>query len=1031
MFLSDISIKRPVFTTMVMLFLMMLGILGGRSLPVDLFPDVSFPIVSVVTIYRGAGPSEVERLVTKPIEEAVSAINGVEEVRSYSRDSYSTVVIQFKLEADIKASASDVRDKIASIMNKLPEDIEQPVIQRVDPSALPILTYAVASSRNSAETRTLIEDKIKPRIEAVPGVAAVNVVGGLEREVHINVNRLKAESLGVSLDRLAKTIKTTGADIPAGKLYLGDHDYLVKTSSRYESVRDLENLVVGANREGMQIQLKDLASVTDSFKTDKVIARLNGRDAVTFEVQKQGGSNTVAIANGVARTLDEIKPDLPKDFNIVKVIDSSTFIRNNINDVTEALFFGGLMAILVIFIFMLDWRSTLISSLALPTSVVTTFFMMWWFGFSFNMMSLLGLSLAIGLLIDDAVVVRENIYRHMERGVDPVTAARRGTAEIALAVLATTLAIVAVFVPIAFMDGIVGRMFKQFGLTVTAAVLVSLFVSFTLDPMMSARVVKPVPPGRHEELQRHRYFGPIVRFFDAMNVYYRGVLEWALVNPKKILFSSIGIFFASLLLVPFMGKEFVANGDRGEFRVNLEFPAGTSLAKTAEMVSKAEAIINQNSEVRSLYSLIGSGGETHKANIRVYTTKVLERPDIPIVAIQEDIRHRLSAIPSMRYNLSEIGMIDTGPQELAITLYVRGGEDYDSLVAVATEATNIIRTIPGTADVDMSYRGGKPELTVLPNREKAYAMGVNPASLAYNVRVALEGEIVGKYRDADHDFDIRMQLASSDRTERDTLSLLSLMNAEGRLVKVADVTNIVEKLGPSTVERMDRQRQITISANVRGSSLGEVSAAIDSKIKKMNKPPSITFEFGGQTKRMRETFSNMGLALMVAIFFIYFVLASQFESFIHPFTIMTTLPLAIVGALLLLFLCGFPIGMSSMIGIVLLMGLVTKNAILLVDYANVLRQKGYSIIDALLEAGPTRLRPILMTSAAMVLGMLPTAVKGGEGAAFRAPMAIAVIGGVVVSTFLTLVVVPVVYVYMDRFTRKSPRREHALVTDEL
>ncbi len=1018
MFLSDISIKRPVFTTMVMLCLMMLGIIGGRSIGVDLFPDISFPVVSVVTVYKGAGPAEVERLVTKIVEEAVSSINGVDEVRSYSRDSYSTVVIQFKLETNIKAAATDVRDKISAVMAKLPPEIDQPVIQRLDLTSLPILSYAVSSSRNSAETRRILEDKIKPKIEAVDGVAAVNVLGGLEREVHIHVDRLAAESLGLSLDQLSNQVASAGADIPAGKLYLSGRDLAVKTSGRYESIDDLSRLVVAAHENGSQVSLSDISTIKDSYKDEKVITRLNGVDAVTFEVQKQGGSNTVAIANAVYKELEQIKSSLPPDIEIVNVVDSSTFIRRNINDVTEALIYGGLMAILVIFIFMLDWRSTLISSLALPTSVITTFFVMWYLDFTFNMMSLLGLSLAIGLLIDDAVVVRENIYRHMERGEDPITAARRGTAEIALAVIATTLAIVAVFVPIAFMDGIVGKMFKQFGLTITAAVLVSLFVSFTLDPMMSARVVKAVKPGRHEELKKHKIFGPIVRAQDSMNSYYHQVLAWSISHPKTVFAMALGMFFSSLALVPFMGKEFVSNGDRAEFRINLEMPAGTSLAETELFIREAEKIVQAHPEIRSIFSVIGPNGESNKANIKVYASKAKERPRISQADIQEDLRKKLSSIPSLSFNISEIGMIESGPQELAITLYVRG-EDYHTLQKVSNQALEIVRSVPGTTDIDSSYRGGKPELSIIPNRETAANLGVNIAACARVARLAVEGELVAKLRDADHDVDIRVQLSPQDRASIESVGDFSVTSTNGSLVKISDLAELTESVGPATVERMDRQRQIIISANVLGRSMGEVSGDIEKKLAKMDKPAGYKFVFGGQTQRMKETFTNMGLALFVAIFFIYFVLASQFESFIHPFTIMATLPLAVVGALLTLFLSGFAIGMPSMIGIILLMGLVTKNAILLVDCTNTLRAQGLGIIEALLEAGPTRLRPILMTSAAMVLGMLPTAVMGGEGSAFRAPMATAVIGGVIVSTFLTLIVVPVVYVFMDRFTLKQ------------
>lgn len=1025
--LSDISIKRPVFTTMVMLALMTLGILGGRNLGVDLFPDISFPIVSVVTVYRGAGPTEVERLVTKQIEEAVASINGVDEVRSFSRDSYSTVIVQFTLETDIKAASADVREKLASIAQRLPKEIDQPVIERFDPTSLPILTYAVSSSRNSAQTRRMIEAIIKPKLEAIDGVASVNILGGLEREIHVDVDRRALESLGLSLDQIARVLNSSGNDVPAGKLYLADHDVPVKTIARFDSIETLSRMVVAAHRNGSQVLLSEIATVSDSYKNERVITQLNGVDAVTFEVQKQGGSNTVAIADEVYKILKGLEPILPPDIKLVKAIDNSSFIRNNIHEVTEALIFGGFMAILVIFLFMLDWRSTFISSLALPTSVVSTFFVMWWLGFTFNMMSLLGLSLAIGLLIDDAVVVRENIFRHMERGEDPFTAARRGTAEIALAVMATTLAIVAVFIPVAFMDGIVGRMFKEFGLTVASAVMVSLFVSFTLDPMMSARVVKPVAPDHHEKLLRHRIYGPIVRFLDRLNANYHAILVWSLQRPKTVIMIALLLFMGSLGLVSLMGKEFVSNGDRGEFRLNLELSAGASLLETSRVVTQVEELARKNSEVRELFSVIGANGESNKASVRVYTTKANERPNITQIDIEHDLRSRLSAIPSLRFNISEIGMVEGSAEELAITLHVRG-ENFTALQSVADRVQDVVKSVNGTTDVDSSFRSGKPELAIVPNRARADDRLVNIGSLAQITRIALEGDVVGKFRDKDNDIDIRLKLADKDRLTTASIADITVPNRQGALVRVGEIANLIEQTGPASIERMDRQRQITISANVVGRSLGEVSADIEKALKSIDKPAGVSFAFGGQTERMQETFANMGLALFIAVVFIYFVLASQFESFVHPFTIMVTLPLALVGALVTLFLSGFAIGLSSLIGIVLLMGLVTKNAILLVDCANTYRENGHSVEDALLKAGPIRLRPILMTSAAMVLGMLPTAIKGGEGASFRAPMATAVIGGVIVSTFLTLVVVPVVYLYMDKINFKAKRSEHDVNT---
>jgi multidrug efflux pump subunit AcrB len=842
----------------------------------------------------------------------------------------------------------------------------------------------------------------------------------------------------MGLDQLANVLSISGTDVPGGRLAIGLSEVSVKTVSRFESLDELRQVVIASGPGASQVRLADVAQVIDGYKDADTITRLNGLDAVAFEVQKQGGSNTVAIADNVYKTISKLEKVLPPDVKIQNAIDAARHIRRDIDNVTEALILGGLMAVFVIFLFMLDWRSTFISALALPTSVVTTFFVMWLLGFSFNMMSLLGLSLAIGLLIDDAVVVRENIFRHMEAGENPINAARKGTAEIGLAVMATTFAIVAVFVPIAFMQGIVGRFFKQFGLTVAAAVMVSLFISFTLDPMMSARVMKPIAPGHHAALYKHRVYGRILRMFDAMNDAYRALLVWALSHRKTVVAMSVALFIGSLSLMPFMGKEFFSPGDRGEFRISLELPARASLAETELVTKKAEEIIRQNKYVRNLYTQIGVGGEVHKARVRVYTTPAKERPEATQRQIQEDIRKRLAAVPALRFNIADIGLIEGGDQELPITLYVRG-DDYEKLKDIAKETLKIVSETNGVADADMSYRSGKPEYVLKPDRARVADLGIDALSIGRQVRLAIEGEPILKYRDGDKDYDVRLRLSKSDLKNEDAVSQIALMARANpqlpsilpRLVKISDVADVKQAVGPSTIERMNRQRQIIVTANVSGRSLGVIVGDIEARLKGLELPDGFSFAFGGQTERMKETFSNMGLALLVAIVFIYLVLASQFESFIHPLTIMVTLPLAIVGALLGLFLANYSIGMPAMIGIVLLMGLVTKNAILLIDYTNTLRSRGYEMIDALLLAGPVRLRPILMTSAAMVLGMLPNVFSTGESAALQGPMSLAVIGGVITSTFLTLIVVPVIYVWMDRFTLKSSRHGEPAVNVQI
>lgn len=1038
MFLSNLSINRPVFTAMVTIALMTLGMLAVRNIGVDLFPDVSFPVVVVNTVYPGAGPEEVEQQVTRIVEESVSSVNGVDRVSSFSRDSISTVIIEFKIGTDVKAAATDVREKMAGLRYNLPDDIEEPIIQRFDPSAVAIMNYVVSSGRSPSETRRLAEDVIKPRLEAIDGVASVKVVGGQEREVKVLLDRDRLEALGLSIAQVTQQLGSEGFDLPAGRIIGARSELNIKTEGRFRSIDELGEVVVASLASGSQVRLRDVARVVDGFEERRSFTRLDGEEAVTLEIQKQSGSNTVAIADGVMKAVDRLLPQLPEDVRLIKAIDTSEFIRRNVESVEHEIVFGGLMAVLVVFLFMLDWRSTFITSLSLPTSVITTFFVMWMLGFTFNMMSLLALSLSIGLLIDDAVVVRENIFRHMEMGKDRVTASRDGTAEIGLAVMATTFTIVAVFVPVAFMGGIVGMMFKQFGLTIAAAVLVSLFVSFTIDPMMSARVMKAIEPGHHERLKHHRWFGPIVRGYDKLDAFYRDVLEWVLNHKITVVVLATLMFVGSIALTGLMGKEFVPPQDRSEFVVNLEMPAGTSLAEMDRVVLQVEKLIREaSSEIRTLYSTVGFNDEVNEARVRVFTTKVLERT-VTQWEIQDAIRERLTTIPGLKSNVSELGIME-GAEQMPITLFVRG-DDYEKLKEYARMVLDVVATTPGVVDADMSYRDGKIESSIRVDRSRAADLGVSVGTIAQTARIAVEGAVVAKFRDGDRDIDVRVQLDPEQRTSAESLGELSVpaqsrrmgglpnmaaMFAGPQLVKVKDVADIVSTSGPVTIERENRQRQIIVEANLSGVTLGEALDGITRRLAELDAPQGTWWTAGGQAEQMMETFDNMFLALGVAVLFIFFVLASQFESVIHPFTIMFALPLAIVGAFVALFLAGQSIGMSSMIGIILLMGLVTKNAILLVDYTNELREKhGMKMVPALLQAGPTRLRPILMTSAAMVLGMLPSAIATGEGSEFKSPMATGVIGGVIASTFLTLVVVPVVYTWMDRFTIRG-RRERA------
>ncbi|MEW5848018.1 MAG: efflux RND transporter permease subunit [Myxococcota bacterium] len=1024
--ITDVSIDRPVFTTMVTLAISVMGFLALGRLGIDLFPDITFPLASVVITYPGAGPEEVEQQVSRVVEEAVSGINGIDEVRSISRDSVSTVIVTFKMETDVKQAVSDVRDRVAMARGKLPRDALDPVISRIDPGAVPVLIYAASSTtRPSMQTRELIDDTVRPVLERVDGVGSVTLLGGDVREIRVELHQDRLDAHRLTVAQVAQAIGAESMDIPGGRVSVGTRELSLKAVARFQSPREVEDVVLIAMPNGTQVRVRDVGTVIDGVKEARTLTRVNGNPSVTFQIQKQSGTNTVATADGVEAAMARLQKTLPPDITITKVGDSSRFIRSNVKQLWDALIEGAIFAILVIFLFMLDWRSTFISALALPTSVVATFFVIWQLGFTLNIMSMLGLSLAIGLLIDDSVVVRENIFRHMERGADPLTAARRGTTEIALAVMATTFTVVAVFVPVAFTGGIIGRMFRQFGLTVAAAVLVSLVVSFTLDPMMSARLTQKIDPHHHEKQKKHPIYGPILWVLDGMDNVYRGILDFALRHRILVVLLAGGAFVGSLSLTSLMGTEGFGRGDQGQFSVQIELAPGTSLTQTDRVTRQVEALVRKIPEVIDINTTVGPNEEVSKATVRVKTTPKDQRTR-SLTMIMDELRGQLGDVPGLTYYLREAGLggeAEESAMNAPISLQVRGS-DYVELRRIADEVHQIVKNTRGTRDIAMSYRPGPPEQQLVVDRAKVADLGVSFAAAASTLRTAVEGDPVAKFRAGDRNIDVRVQLREADRDAVDDILAIGVPTRRGTPVTLREVTTLHPSATPATIERINRERLITVTANVANRSLGDVVAEINQGLARLQKPSGYSFKFGGEAERMQETFSNLGIALLLAVLFIYFVLASQFESFIHPFTIMLSLPLAIVGAFAFLFLLDIPLGMPAMIGIILLMGLVTKNGILLVDYANQLRDQGHGIIEALRIAGPTRLRPILMTSAAMVLGMLPTALSHSEGSEFRQPMSVAVIGGVVTSTLLTLVVVPVVYIWFDKLTLRHRREKH-------
>jgi multidrug efflux pump subunit AcrB len=888
------------------------------------------------------------------------------------------------------------------------------VISRVDIGATPILTYAVSAQLGSRELRRLIEDRLLPQLQQLEGVAEVRITGGDVREIQVEVDLDRAKAAGVAPLEIAERLSAESSNVPAGHLSLGPAELSVRTLGQFSDPRQIARLPFATSRAGSQVRLGEVATVTDGQAERRTLARLNGKDAVLLEVVKQPGANTVAVAESARSTISRMTQALGNGFAATLLVDQSQLIHENAREVWVALLFGGAMAVLIIFVFLLDARGTFISSLALPTSVVGTLFVMYALGYTLNQMTLLALSLAIGLLIDDAVVVREAISRRLDAGEDPRSAASNGTRDVALAVLATTLTLVAVFVPVAFMPGIVGQFFKQFGITISAAVLISLFVSFTLDPMLSARLVKRRAPG--VERRENAVARALQRAFEAGERGYQRLLATVLRNKVATLVATAAVLACSVLASRNLGSEFIAPEDRSQLVVDLQLPEQSTLELTARRAAEAEALLRRAiPELRDVYAIVGVGGDVYKAKLRALTVDKRSRKR-SVGRIQEEVRRVLMALPATRVTVSDPPAIDVGGGDWYPIMARVTGPDLAQLEKEGSWLAGILRSLPGTADVRVDASPSKPELAVHIDRTRAADLGISAATLGRQLRLAIQGEVAAKLRDGQEETDVRVRLAARDRESPDGIRRMDLFTPTG-IRQLQDVADVVLQDGPSVIEHDGRERQITVISNlVPGAALGDVAAQLKKAVVAHPFPPGYQVVWDGAMKTFDEQNEAFGAAFALALVFIFMVLASQFESLKHPFTIMVSLPLALVGALVGLLLTGNHLSLGAMIGVILLMGLVTKNAILLVDGALQRIREGDDVTAALLTAGPRRLRPILMTSVAMAIGMLPTAIGTGTGSEFRSPMAIAVIGGVIASTALTLLVVPVIFAGMEKLS---------------
>jgi len=1034
-FLSDVSIKRPVFATMMMAALVVLGVVSYRRLAIDEYPDVTYPIVIAQTTYPGASPEVMERDISRPIEEALNTVQGLKEIGSTSLNGISLVRLTFNLDVDVLAAQQDVQAKLARIRRSLPPEIEEPVVQHFDPNDRPIISLAMQSSQRSLRDLTSLSDEVvATRLQAIPGVGGINTAGSETRQIRIELDPAAMASYGIGPPQVVAAIQAENQEVPAGRVQHGPTEQLIRIAGRIVDPKQFANIAV-AVRQGVPVRLGDIAHVVDGAADKRTAALLDDKPAVALDILKISGSNTVEVADSVKAAAVELQRVLPSDVQLRVIRDDSKRIRESLSDVQLNLILGAVLTIAIIYLFLNSWRSTIITGLTLPVSIISAFFIMWVLNFTVNTMTLLALSLAIGLLIDDAIVVRENIVRHYRMGKDHVRAAREGTDEIGLAVVSTTLAVVAVFVPVAFMGGIIGKIFFQFGVTVTFAVLVSLFVSFTLDPMLSSVWPDPAAEEAHSG-KTVKAKNPIRRVGLAFDAWFEKVsnrypvwLGWSLHHRGKVMMGAAASIVLAAIILPRLGFTWLPDIDGGEFNVQLKTPPGSSLNYTVQKALEVSAFLRKLPEVEFTYTTIGGGFRGTPNTGGIYVRLVDKRKRSRSQAeIQTALRGRLTAMAGVRPVITGTPTIFGGFRQ-PIIVNVQGPEEARLKVA-ANQVFDMIRRTPGAAEPNSSDEGQLPQLDVVVDRQQAWAAGLGVSTIGSTLAPLFAGQRASRWEDElGYSHDVMVVYPDSLRSSSADVANIMIparANTEAgmTMIPLSQVAEVRKGFAPQQIDRRNLERQVSISAGVLpGYSMGTVATAVQKGINQLGLPVGYHTVFTGDVQNLQDTKGYVLGALGLAVIFIYLILASLFGSFFQPAAILVALPLSFIGVALALLLTHGNLNVMTMIGIIMLMGLVTKNGILLLDFTNQQRAKGLDRTEALLVAGRIRLRPIIMTSTAMVFGMLPLAFALGQGAEQRAPMARAVIGGLITSTLLTLFVVPVMYSMLEDFilsVRRAP-----------
>ncbi|HEY0931102.1 MAG TPA: efflux RND transporter permease subunit [Gemmatimonas sp.] len=1031
MVISDFAIKRPLLTVVAMLALVGFGLVAMSQLQTDEFPEVQPPVVLTTVVYPGASPEQVEREVLEPIEEAIQSIAGVKSINGEARDGYAQIVTQFVFSKDLQEATQDIRDAISTKRQDLPQEIEEPILRKFNPTDAPIMTLSLWSNTITPAQLTLLADPgITRELRAIPGVADVAITGAVKRELTVNLDPQRLLAAGVSVPQVVGALQAGNLAVPVGRLNGALDERTIRLQGRLNNPQDFMQLVV-SERNGRIVRLGDVATAADGIEEQRTMALFNGRDAVGLEIKKTKGYSTTTVAAAILKKVESLRPTLPQGVQFEVVKDKGERVTHSVDNVVEALIEGAALTVLVVFLFLNSWRSTVITGLALPVSVMASFVAVWGFGFTLNTMSLLGLSLAIGILIDDAIVVRENIVRHVEMGKDHYTAAREGTDEIGLAVAATTFSIVAVFVPIAFLEGEAGQWFKPFALTIACSVLVSLFVSFSLDPMLSAYWPDPHLE-EHQKSWLTKQLDKFNHWFNGLASGYRRLVGWALDHPKSMVLLAVSSFVFALAMpaMGLVGGSFFPLEDNAELMINVESPPGANLDYLRQKVNETLAITADTSRYPEVaYSFVTAGGASGAVDVGSIYLKLYKKAD-RLAKGQRDAETLGAAV---RKDVEQIGGAtvsvftnDFAGQEKQISLELRG-QNKDALQQVADQYLAALKSVRGAVDVGLSTKGQKPELTVQIDRGLAGAMGISVGQVAQAIRPAFAGLDAGDWVDPTNETrKVMVRLSPEARARGTDLAQLPIAVGQGTgstLIPLQQVARIRTDLGPAIVNHLNRDNVIKVQANVAGRSLTEVMDDLTRKTKDISLPPGVTFSSGGQVEQQNEVFSSIFIALGVAVALMYMILVVQFGSFLDPIAILISLPLSLIGVMGALAITGNTINLMSLIGVILLCGIVAKNAILLIDFAKWARERsGMPLREALIEAGAIRLRPILMTTFALIAGMIPVALGRGEGAQFRAPLGVAVIGGVITSTVLTLLVIPTFYEIFDNMRTGALRR---------